>query len=141
MVFWSWTICSSFLILERIETNKMNPSTAQAYCLEATPKLQQHKDGAPLEPGSSEELKRHRVEFREVLVARTFRVDYGRRRSSTETRLQRAAEGFPWIFGGVLICAGITRSSYRKAKQNTKATSQATPNTYNMQNFLSQQWG
>lgn len=141
MVFWSWTICSSFPILERMETNKMNPSTAQAYCLEAIPKLQQHKNRVPLEPGSIEELKRHRLEFREVLVARTFRVDYRRRGSSTETGLQRAAEGFPWIFDGVLICACITRSSYRKAKQNTKATSQTTPNTYNMQNFLSQQWG
>ena len=45
MVFRYWTICS-FLILERMETNKMSPSIAQAYCLEAISKLQ-HKESTP----------------------------------------------------------------------------------------------
>ena len=45
----------------------------------------------PTEPGSIEELKRHRLEFREVLLARIFRVDYWRRVGSTESsrELQR----------------------------------------------------
>lgn len=82
--------------------------------------------GTHTELGSLAELRRHRLEFREVWVARICRADYWREGSSIQKELQRFAEGLLESSAQYSSLHAKQEAGRGKTAQNTKSNR---PNT------------